>query len=77
MEWVNSGGYLMLVPEGPGTPDPVVDVFDLVWTDSLRESRTRTTRPGTRNGTDRRSLRSDPWSYPAPRDRWPSRFKMV
>ena len=38
MEWVNNGGYLMLVPEAPGTPDPVVDMFNLVWTDSLLES---------------------------------------
>ena len=46
MEWVNSGGYLMLVPEGPGTPDPVVDVFDLVWTDALLESENQDEAPG-------------------------------
>ena len=46
MEWVNSGGYLMLVPEAPGTPDPVVDMFDLVWTDALLESESEDEAPG-------------------------------
>ena len=38
MRWVSRGGYLILVPETLNTPDPVADLFDLVWTDSLRES---------------------------------------
>jgi hypothetical protein len=38
MQWVSRGGYLILAPETLNTPDPVADVFDLVWTDSLRES---------------------------------------
>jgi hypothetical protein len=46
MEWVDNGGYLMLVPETPGTPDPVVDMFDLVWTDSLLQSESENEAPG-------------------------------
>ena len=46
MEWVDNGGYLMLVPETPGTPDPVVDMFDLVWTDSLLQSESEDEAPG-------------------------------
>jgi len=46
MEWVNSGGYLILIPEAPGTPDPVVDMFDLVWTDVLLESESDDEVPG-------------------------------
>jgi len=46
MEWVNSGGYLILVPETPDTPDAVVDVFDLAWTDALREAENDDEVPG-------------------------------
>jgi hypothetical protein len=38
MRWVSGGGFLILVPETPNTPDPVADLFDLVWTSSLRGS---------------------------------------
>jgi hypothetical protein len=34
MRWVDGGGYLILVPELGDTPDPLVDLFDLVWTDT-------------------------------------------
>jgi hypothetical protein len=36
-EWVDRGGYLLLVPEVQGAPDPVTDVFELAWTDSLED----------------------------------------
>jgi len=51
MEWVNRGGYLMLIPETPGTPDPVVDTFDLVWTDVLLESENEDEAPGSPRAT--------------------------
>lgn len=38
MQWVDRGGYLILVPETADTPDALADLFDLVWTDTLRKS---------------------------------------
>jgi hypothetical protein len=34
MRWVDGGGYLILVPELGDAPDPLIDLFDLVWTES-------------------------------------------
>lgn len=48
LQWVTSGGYLILVPEVSGTPDPLVDMFDLIWTDTLLESEDLPPKPSRR-----------------------------
>jgi hypothetical protein len=38
MDWVNRGGYLIVAPETPGTPDTIADDLELAWTETLRET---------------------------------------